>query len=115
MYTLPVDHLVNMKVSYVYAAGNPATVDGPVSWASSDDDLLTVDVDSQDSTICRVTPVGALGQAQVTATVDAALGQGVRNLITTCDITVVAGKAVAGSITPLGEPEPIAPHPEPQT
>jgi hypothetical protein len=115
MYTLPVDKLVKMQVSYVDAQGNPATVDGPVIWASSDDDMLAIEVDSGDSTICKVTPVGAVGQAQVTATADADLGSGVRSLITVCDITVVAGEAVAGTIEPIGEAEPIAPHPEQQS
>jgi hypothetical protein len=113
MYTLPVDHLVKMKVSYVDAAGNPATVDGPVSWASSDDNILKVETDPGDSAICFVTPVGEVGQAQVTATADADLGDGVRTLITTCDIDVVAGEAVSGTIEPVGPPELIAPHPEP--
>jgi hypothetical protein len=114
MYTMPVDHLVSMQVSYVDAKGNPATVDGAVVWASSDDDILTASVDPQDSTICTVSAAGQVGQAQVTATADADLGEGVRQLITTADIEIVAGEAVAGSIQPLGESQPIAPHPEPQ-
>lgn len=112
MYTLPLDKLVNMKVAYVDAGGNPATVDGAVSWQSSDDNIVTVTVDSGDSTICRVIPVGSTGQVQVTATADADLGTGVRQLITVCDIAVVAGEAVAGTIEPVGEPQPIAPHAE---
>jgi hypothetical protein len=114
MYTLPVDNLVNMQVGYVDSAGNPAKVDGDVEWASSDEALVTVEVDAQDSTIVRVIPAGKLGQVQVTATADADLGDGVRQLITTCDIDVVAGEAVAGTVSPIGEPQPIAPHVEPQ-
>jgi hypothetical protein len=115
MYTLPVDKLVSMQVSYVDAQGNPATIDGEVSWASSDAGILAVKVDTEDSSIVTVTPVGAVGQTQVTATADADLGAGVRNLITVCDIEVVSGEAVAGTIAPLGEAEPIAPHVEPVT
>jgi hypothetical protein len=114
MYTLPVDRLVNMQVSYVDASGNPAKVDGDVSWSSSDDDIAKLEIDSGDSTICRVIPVGQVGQVQVTATADADLGSGVRQIITVCDIAVVAGEAVTGTISPVGEPAPIAPHPEPQ-
>jgi hypothetical protein len=114
MYTLPVDHLVNMQVSYVDAKGNKATVDGDVSWESSDESIIMVAADSGDSTICRATPVGSIGQAQITATCDADLGDGVRELINTADISVVAGEAVAGSIQPIGEPEEIAPHAEPR-
>ena len=107
MYTLPVDMFVQMQVSYVDAKGNPATVDGPVTWASSDDDVLAVQVDANDSTIVSVTPVGTLGTAQISATADDDLGTGVRQLVTLADITVVAGEAVAGTIQPIGAPQPI--------
>lgn len=110
MYTLPVDHTVLMQVAYVDAKGNPATIDGDVSWQSSDDSVIMVTVDTQDSTICRATPVGSMGQAQITATCDADLGEGTRELITLCDIEVVGGEAVAGTIQPVGEPSPIEPE-----
>ncbi|MBR0753514.1 hypothetical protein JQ604_15100 [Bradyrhizobium jicamae] len=109
MYTLPVDHSVLMQVSYVDARGNPATIDGDVAWASSDEAIASVQVDLQDSTICRAVPMGGMGQVQITATCDADLGEGTRELITICDIQVVGGEAVAGSIQPLGEPTPIEP------
>jgi hypothetical protein len=114
MYTLPADHLVNMQVAYTDAKGNPATVDSDVTWASSDEAILTVTVDPGDSTIARAIPVGGVGQVQITATCDADIGAGVRELITTADISVVGGEAVAGSIQPLGEPEPQAPHAAPR-
>jgi hypothetical protein len=114
MYTLPVDHLVSMQVSYVDAAGNPATIDGDVHWETSDESIATIEVDAQDTSIVTVTPAGDLGQVQIRAIADADLGTGVRNLTTVADITVVAGEAVAGTITPVGEAEPIAPHPEPR-
>ena len=103
MFTLPVDDAVQMQVTYVDAEGNPAKVDGPITWASSDETLAEVEVDSVDSS---VTPVGPTGQVQVTATADADLGAGVRELITVCDISLVAGEAVAGTIQPVGEPFP---------
>lgn len=114
MYNLPVDHQVNMEVTYVDANNNPAKVDGEVVWTSSDTTIVTINVDAQDSAICSVVPVGKAGQVQVTATADADLGSGVRSLVTICDIEVVAGEAVAGSIQPLGEAVPIAPHVEPR-
>jgi hypothetical protein len=107
MYTLPVDHRVLMQVAYTDAKGNPATIDGDVTWESSDASIIAVDVDPTDSTICAAVPVGTIGQAQITATCDADLGDGVRELITLCDIEVVGGEAVTGSIQPLGEPAPI--------
>jgi hypothetical protein len=105
MYTLPVDHSVTMQVGYTDSRGNPATIDGDVAWVSSDETLVEVEVDDTDSTKCRAIPVGPLGQVQITATVDADIGEGVRELITICDIKVVGGEAVAGSIQPVGEPE----------
>jgi hypothetical protein len=114
MYNLPVDHLVTMEVSYVDTGGNPATVDGAVAWACSDVTMLTLSIDPSDSAIVTVTPVGPIGQVQVTATADADLGAGVRNIITVADIEIVAGEAVAGSIQPMGEAQPIAPHAEPR-
>lgn len=107
MYTLPVGMQVQMQVGYVDAGGNPATVDGDVTWASSDDAVATVDVDDADSTIVTVVPVGPAGQVQITATADADLGTGVRTLITVADIEIVAGEAIAGTISPVGEPSPI--------
>jgi hypothetical protein len=106
MYTLPADHTVRMQVSYVDAAGNPATIDGEVAWSSSDEAILTVQGDDADSTICTVVAVGPVGNGQIVATCDADLGSGVRELITTADISVIAGEAFAGSIQPVGEPEP---------
>jgi hypothetical protein len=112
MYTLPVDHSVLMQVTYVDAKGNPATIDGDVTWEASDASIITVAVDANDSSICRATPVGSVGQVQVTAKCDADLGDGVRELLTLCDIEVVGGEAVAGTIQPVGEPDPLAPHVE---
>jgi hypothetical protein len=107
MYTLPVDKQVTMKVSYIDAHGNPATVDGEVIWASSDDDILNVQRNEDDTSQCRVMPMGTVGQAQVTATADADLGEGTRELICTAEIEIIGGEAVGGSITPVGEPTPI--------
>lgn len=107
MYTLPVDHAVAMQVSYVDVGGHPAKVDGAVTWNSSDETLATVEPDPSDSTMCRVLPTGELGQVQITATADADLGEGTRELITTADIEIVGGEAVAGTITPVGAPIPV--------
>jgi hypothetical protein len=109
MYTLPVDHTVQMQVSYVDAAGNPATVDSEVTWTSSDDSIAAIEVDSGDSTMVRIVPA-TVGQVQISASCDADIGTGVRELITIADISVVGGEAVAGSIQPVGEPEPVTPQ-----
>lgn len=111
MYTLAVDHFVQMQVSYVDAGGNPATVDGPVVWSVSDTTLLTAVADTTDSTLVTITPVGPVGQVQLTATADADLGAGTKSLITVADISLVAGEAVAGTINPVGAAQPIPPSP----
>jgi hypothetical protein len=108
-YTLPVGMLVTAQVAYVDAGGNPAVIDGAVTWASSNDTVATAVVDSGDSTICTVSAPGAVGSAQITATADADLGAGVKTLVTLLDITVVAGEAVAGTISITGTPQPIPP------
>jgi hypothetical protein len=107
MYTLAIGFQVKMQVAYFDSAGNPATVDGNVLWTSSDDDLASVTPDPDDSTIVTVASLSQLGQVQITATADADLGAGKRQLITTADIEIVAGEAVTGTISPVGEATPI--------
>jgi hypothetical protein len=106
-YTLPADKQVHVQVSYVDAGGNPAAVDGDVTWDSSNETIVEIVVDAADSTKAIVRAAGKVGSAQVTAYADADLGDGVREIATTMDVTVMAGEAVAGTITPVGEPEPI--------
>jgi hypothetical protein len=107
-YTLPVGNFVVLQVSYVDAGGNPAVVDGAVLWASSDPNMLPVVVDATDSSLCTINAPLGIGQAQVTATADADLGAGVRNLVTLLDVTVIAGEAVAGVIAPTGAAQPMS-------
>lgn len=106
-YTLPADKQIKMKVSYVDANGNPAIVDGDVSWASSNTAIINAVVNPSNTFEAVVRPGTQIGQAQVTATADADLGSGVRQLVTLMDVTVVGGEAVAGVIEPVGDPEPI--------
>ena len=107
MYTMPIQYGVELQVAYVDAGGNPAKVDGAVSWQSSDTSIVSVQVDAADTTKCSITSGQNVGQAQVSATADADLGTGTRNLVTLLDVTIVAGEAVAGTITPVGEAAPI--------
>jgi hypothetical protein len=108
-YTLAADMQVHVQVEYIDAGGNVAKVDGDVRWNSSDETIVTVTPDTSDSTNALVRAAGKTGQVQVTATADADLGDGVRVLVTPMDVDVVAGEAVAGTITPSGGAEPI-PH-----
>ena len=106
-YTLPAGMKVEVQVAYVDANGNPATVDGEVIWASSNDAICTATVDGPDSSLCEISASGGIGDVQVTATADADLGTGTRELVTLLDVHVVAGEAVAGTINVVGEAAPI--------
>jgi hypothetical protein len=100
-YKLPNDKEVAVNIAYVDAKGNPATVDGDVQWASSDDNICTVTAKPENQAMnALVVPGANLGNAQISATADADLGEGIREIITLFDLTVVGGEAVAGTITP---------------
>jgi hypothetical protein len=98
-YTLPTDKKVDVKVSYQDAKGNAATVDGAVTWDTSDTAICGV-APRGDSTEATLTP-GTVGNAQISATADADLGEGVTTIVCTMDVTVVAGQAVVGTIQPV--------------
>jgi hypothetical protein len=108
-YTLPGGMYVDLQIGYVDQDGHPAAVEGDVTWETSDPAIaeVTVDDTSPQHTICRVAHGGNLGNGQITARADADLGAGVREIVTLFDVTTVAGEAVAGTITPVGEPQPI--------
>ena len=108
-YTLPVDYGVKVQVAYVDGHGNPAMVDGPVQWASSDTTIAEVIADTSDSQNAMVQAKGVVGQVQISVTADADLGVGVRNIVTLMDVSVIAGEAVAGTITPVGDAIPPSP------
>ena len=107
MFTLPNDKQVRVKVAYVDKSGNPATIDGDVRWASSDEAIarVTADADSDYASEAVISSGGTVGQAQITAAADADLGEGVRPLMTLMDVEVVGGEAVTGTIEPVGELE----------
>ena len=106
-YTLPGDKMVTVHVDYVDAQGRPAQVDGEVTWDTSSPDVASIEVDDTDSQTCRIFAGNILGTTQVSAHADADLGSGTMPLVTILDVTVVAGTAVAGTISPVGDPEPI--------
>src|SRR5262245_13238615 len=95
-YTLPVDKYITVKVAYVDSHGNPAVVDGEVSWASSDAALVTTQVEASDSFQCKIVPAGRAGSAPVTATVDADMGEGRRAQIALITLSMMRG-AVDGT------------------
>jgi hypothetical protein len=107
-YNLPIDKQVQVAVQWLDSRGNPAAVDGAVSWESSDETIAGVSVGTDTSTAVII-PGSNLGTAQISASADADLGEGVVEVICTLDVSVVAGQAVSGTISPTGPPEPIGP------
>jgi hypothetical protein len=111
-YTLAADKKVELQISYVDANGNPAVVDGAVTWESSNPDIATIEPSATPpgpgvAAVVWLTPGTDVGNVQVAARADADLGSGVREIVTPLDVTVVGGEAVAGTITPVGEPVPV--------
>lgn len=87
----------------VDAAGNPAKVDGPPSWDSSNPNIARV-LPSGDGLSAVVEALGPAGHSTLTVTADADLGAGTRPIVATAEIEVVAGEAVTVAIE-FGTPE----------
>lgn len=102
--TIHVHHKVNVGITFTDQFGNPAEVDGAPQWASSDPELLTV-TPSEDGKSCLFTAGTRVGQVQVSCTADALPGDEVENFALTASITLVGGKASAGSFSVGAEEE----------
>lgn len=85
---------VGLSVAFVTAKGNPAQVDGAPVWSVSDATVLSV-VPAADGLSAEVVAVGPLGTSQVSVTADADLGEGVKALVGTLDVQVVASEAAS--------------------
>src|SRR6185436_7282177 len=53
-YKLPNDKVIGVQVGYVDSKGNPAQVDGDVTWDTSDPEIATVETDTGDSVMATV-------------------------------------------------------------
>ena len=95
---------VALSVTFLDAAGNPASVDGAPVWGSSDPTIVLVEA-ATDGLSAVATAVGPLGSAQVNVTADADLGAGVESITGLLDVNVVGDKAVTVAIA-AGTPEP---------
>jgi hypothetical protein len=85
-------------VKWVDMMGHPAKVSGDTHWETSDDEIVTVEVDHSDSNHATITSVGPVGPAQIQATVDSDLSENVHHITALLDLTVISGQAVAGVI-----------------
>ena len=105
MTTMTDSQHVTLTAQPVDAKGFPAQVDGGLSWASSDETVVTVTpaADGMSADISAVSP----GTAKVTATGDADLGSGVTPIVGSEDFTITAGgatqfKMTVGNVTEQG-------------
>jgi hypothetical protein len=83
--------------------GNQAQVDGLPQWESTDADAATLEV-SEDGLSCLVIPKGKLGVFSLQVKVDADLGEGVKEILGSAEIDMVAGEAATINIV-AGTPE----------
>jgi hypothetical protein len=103
MLALQNDQQVTASIQPVDAKGNPAKVDGAPTWSSSSEDVAIVQA-AADGLSAIIAGVD-IGTCQINVQADADLGEGTTALTGTLDVEVVAGSAVALSIT-TGTPEP---------
>lgn len=96
--TVQVGHIGTIDVEWVDATGKPAKVDGPTTWQSTNPAVLTVTVSAGNPLIANWHTL-AIGTAQIHASADADLGEGVKTVSSTTDFTVIQGEAVAGVTT----------------
>jgi hypothetical protein len=75
------------------AKGNEAQFQGPPAWASSNESVLSL-TPSEDGMSATGTIAGPVGNAQISVRIDADTSdEGVKELIGTSDVEVVAGEA----------------------
>jgi hypothetical protein len=110
--------LGTVSVQWVDAGGNPAPVDGPTAWATSDASIVSIQTQPGappggpptpgNPNICNLYAPGPIGTASIQATADADMGPDVKSITAVLDITVIGGQAVAGTLTftqgPAGPP-----------
>ena len=105
--TMQSKSIATLSVQWVDQGGNPAPVDGPTQWASSDESICTIEVATGNPLIANIHSVGPIGPVQFQATADADMGAGVTSITATCDVNVIAGQASAGTINfTQSNPEP---------
>jgi hypothetical protein len=94
--TLTSEEEVVLHAAPVTAAGNPAGVDGSITWTTTDPALITLTPVGFD---CTVTTNGPLGSASVTAEADADLGAGIVLIQEPVTVTVVSASATSILLT----------------
>jgi hypothetical protein len=98
MLTLTETQKATLTLAIKDAKGRPAKVDGVPVWNSSDVNVAIVTDISTDGLSAVVKAAGP-GICQVTATVDADLGTGVKEITGFLDVNVSGGEAVTVELT----------------
>ena len=97
--TMQVGSRATVSVQWKDSGGNIVKVDGPTTWESSVPATLQCTPASGNPQIANLYAPGPVGAAQIHATADADLGEGVKTVTATADITVISGEAESGEIT----------------
>lgn len=97
--TMSVNTHATVSVQWKDKAGNPAKVDGPTTWLSSDSATCEVAVAPGNPLIANLFAPGPIGKVQIHANADADLGSGVQPVTSSIDVEVISGEAVGGEIT----------------
>jgi len=106
MLILPNDQKVTASIQPVDSKGNPAQIQGPAQWSSSNDNIASLQNIAADGLSADVIPGATLGTCQINVQGDADLGTGVTTITGVLDVQVVAGAAVGFTIT-TSPPQPI--------
>lgn len=97
--TMQVGTRATVSVEWKDTGGHTVKVDGPTKWESSDDTMVQCTASTGNPQIANLFAPGPVGNCQIHATADADLGEGVKSVTATIDITVISGEAVGGDIT----------------
>jgi hypothetical protein len=99
--TLTTVQAVALTIQPLDAKGNPAALDGPAVWTSSDSTII--DVVAAEDGLTAVATANTVGHAQIQVVADARMGPDVFELTGVLEIDVVAAEAVTLNIA-AGEP-----------
>ena len=95
----------DLQIELLTAAGNPGKVDGVPIWSVSNPSVITLTV--EDGGLKALVSSASLGTCQVSVTVDADLGAGVRQVTGVLDISVQPAEVVSVGVlsgTPRTKP-----------
>lgn len=98
MLTVPNNQKTTLSIAPQDAYAQAAIVDGSPTWMVSEPTLATL-TPAADGLSAVLEPVGPVGAFQVTATADADLGEGVRQISGLLEVQVIASEAVSLGIT----------------